>query len=182
MATCPHCDESIAADTDSCPACGCLFVERKCDRHAARQAEGQCVVCSLTLCEECNQKQGRHFVCEEHAAVPLMSGWAQVFSAANDVEAELIRENLSSEGIEARVLSQSDHFSFVSDVGDLDQVRVLVPAYSFSEAVELLEEHKDSRGELAFACPNCGEAYEPGDVRCVTCGAALPVTPGSWAG
>jgi hypothetical protein len=182
MATCPNCDESIAAEVDTCPACGCLFIERACERHPDRQADGLCVVCARALCEECNQKQGRHFVCEEHAAIPLVSGWAQVYSAANDVEAELIRENLNAEGIEARVLSQSDHFSFVSDIGDLEQVRVLVPAYSFADAAELIEEHKDSRGEVAFACPNCGEAYEPGAARCVSCGAALPVPPGNWSG
>ncbi|MGH7462930.1 MAG: DUF2007 domain-containing protein [Longimicrobiales bacterium] len=179
--TCPYCDETIGTDLESCPACGCLLVERTCDRHTERLAEGRCVVCGRALCPECNQPQGRHFVCEEHAAIPLMSGWAQVYSAADDLEAELIRENLNAEGIEARVLSQRDHFSFVVDVGELDQVRVLVPAYSFSEAAELIEEHMNERGEVSFACPNCGEAYAPGDVRCQVCGAALPVPLRDWS-
>jgi len=108
-----------------------------------------------------------------------MSGWAQVYSASDDVQAELIKENLEAEGITAQVLSQRDHFSFSIDLGDLNQVRVLVPAYDYETARALIASHKDSEGEVAFACPSCGEAYEPGDISCAACGTALPATTSS---
>ena len=176
---CPNCEETIGEDLEACPACGYLLQKRSCDRHADRDAEGQCAICGRALCSECNQPQGRHFVCEDHANVPLIMGWAQVYlaSGVGDIEAELIRENLNAEGIEARVLSQRDHFSFVVDLGELDQVRVLVPAYQYEEARELIKAHTDAQGEVSFACPECGEAYEPGDSVCAACGASLPSGP-----
>jgi hypothetical protein len=177
--TCPHCEEMIAADSEACPACGYLLVDTVCEKHPEREADGLCVICGRAVCEECNQPQGRHFVCEEHADVPLISGWAQVYSAADDVQAELIRENLIAEGISARVLSQRDHFSFSVDLGDLNQVRVLVPAYDYQAARQLIATHRDSEGEVAFACPACGEAYEPGDISCAACGTPLSATTGS---
>ena len=177
--TCPHCGETIDSESESCPACGYLQSSANCERHPERKAEGVCAICGRALCEECDQSTGRHFVCDAHADVPVISGWAQVYSASDDVQAELIRENLVAEGITARVLSQSDHFSFAVDLGDLNQVRVLVPAYDYEGARELIASHQDAEGEVAFACPACGEAYEPGDVSCAACGNSLPVTTGS---
>src|SRR5262245_61366604 len=117
--TCPHCGETIDTESESCPACGQLQANAACERHPEREAEGVCVICGRALCEECNQPQGRHFACDQHTEVPLISGWAQVYSAADDVEAELIRDNLTADGIEARVLSQQDHYSFAVELGDL---------------------------------------------------------------
>lgn len=173
--TCPHCEETISDDIDACPACGYLNSDEVCAKHTHREADGHCVICGTALCPECNRPQGRHFVCEQHAEVPLISGWAQVYSAGDDVDAELIRENLNADGIESRVLSQRDHNVFAANVGELNQVRVLVPAYDYEVAKDLIEEHTDIEGEVTFACPNCGEAYEPGQARCSQCGATLPV-------
>ncbi len=174
--TCPNCTETIAADLEACPACGYLLVDASCDTHTHREAEGACVICGDALCVECKRTQGRHFVCEAHRAVPLISGWAQVYSAVDEVEAELIRQNLEAEGIEARIISQKDH-SFSVELGDLSQVRVLVPAFEFEDGLEVIEQHTSAEGELSFACPECGEAFEPGDARCTSCGADLPATP-----
>jgi hypothetical protein len=106
--------------------------------------------------------------------VPLISGWAQVYSAGDDVDAELIRENLNADGIESRVLSQRDHNVFAVGVGELNQVRVLVPAYDYEVARDLIDEHTGREGEVTFACPNCGEPYEPDQSTCSECGAPLP--------
>ena len=173
--TCPNCSETMAADLEACAACGYLMVDASCDTHTHREAEGACVICGTALCAECNRPQGRHFVCAAHEAVPLMSGWAQVYSAVDDVEGELIRENLEAEGIEARVISQKDH-SFTVEIGDLSQVRVLAPAFEYEDALDVIEQHTSNQGEVSFACPSCGEAFEPGESRCGSCGAELPAT------
>lgn len=174
METCPNCGEEIPEHDEACAACGHLHVDRTCDLHTHRQADGQCVICGKALCAECNRPQGRHFVCESHSSIPLISGWAEVYSAADDVDAELVRDNLTAEGIDARILSQRDHYAISVDVGELNQVRVLVPAFDFEAAAELIEDHTTREGEIAFGCPSCGEAFETGAVTCAACGAALP--------
>ena len=171
--TCPNCNETIADDANACPACGRLHETLECERHPDRIAGGHCVICGTAVCEECNHPQSCHYVCEVHAAVPLESGWAQVYTTDDEVEAGLLKENLGADGVEARVLSQKDHFSFAVDLGDLSKVRVLVPAYDYEVARQLIEGHLEPSGEIAFACPNCGEAYEPEETACAACGTEL---------
>ena len=171
---CSHCGQEVeAAPREACPACGHLEVAARCERHPDREAHGRCVVCGSAVCEECDHEKIVHHLCPRHHEVELIEGWAQVYTTSTDVEAELIRENLRSEGIDAEVLSQKDHMVRV-DMGDLSPVRVLVPAYAYEHARSVVEEHMDEHGELAFACPTCGEAYEPGADRCETCGEPLP--------
>jgi hypothetical protein len=107
--------------------------------------------------------------------VPVIEGWAQIYTTSDTVEADLIKENLQSEGLDAAVLSQKDR-SFGFDLGDLSPVRILVPAYEYLDAMQVLATHMDFRGEVVFACPACGEAFEPGDAACRSCGAALPTS------
>jgi len=171
---CPHCHETIADDAQSCPACGHLFEPRTCDRHADREAKGVCAICATAVCEECNHPQSAHYLCERHANIPMRQGWAQVYSTNDDMEAELIRDNLQADGIDAQVLSQKDHFALPVDLGDLAQVRVLVPAYDWEVAEQLITGHLDHDGEINFACPNCGEPYGEGETVCASCGEALP--------
>jgi len=104
----------------------------------------------------------------------MRQGWAQVYSTNDDMEAELIRDNLQADGIDAQVLSQKDHFALPVDLGDLAQVRVLVPAYDWEVAEQLITGHLDHDGEINFACPNCGEPYGEGETVCASCGEALP--------
>lgn len=170
--TCDNCGETIAADAEACPACGHLAVPAQCDEHG-RVALGRCAVCSRILCEEEDRGGGRYHLCEDHADVPVIEGWAEVHSAPSDVEAHLIEENLRADGIDARVLSQKDHFSIPVEFGDLSRVRVLVPVYMYGAARQLIEDHSDSVGDVRFACPNCGEPYESGAAVCGTCGEAV---------
>ncbi len=148
--TCDHCGETIAADADACPACGDLREARQCSNHAERGAEGQCVVCGTAVCKDCNQGGDNHYLCETHRTIPVVEGWAQIYTTSDDLEAHLIRENLEAEGVDARVLSQKDHFSLPVDLGDLSPVRVLVPAYAYQDAQKLLAEHRDASGDVAF--------------------------------
>jgi hypothetical protein len=155
-ATCDHCGEKIASDADACPACGDLREARMCSRHDDRDAIGVCVVCGLAVCESCNKSRETHFLCDTHRNIPVVGGWAQIYTTSDDLEAQLIRENLEAEGVDARILSQKDHFSIPVDFGDLSPVRVLVPAYAYQEAEQVLAAHRNASGEVAF-----GSGEEP---------------------
>jgi hypothetical protein len=171
---CPNCEQEVAADEPACPACGHIHGEKiACTRHSDRMAGAICVFCGDAVCDECDAGHSPHHACPDHRAVPVIEGWAQIYTTSDRVEAGLIRENLQSEGLDAAVLDQKDS-SFNVDMGDLSPVRVLVPAYDYLEALAVLTAHMDYRGEVSFACPACGEAYEPGAETCATCGKPLP--------
>lgn len=147
---CPRCGEQISSEAEACPACGDLRVSVNCVLHPDRTAVGQCVVCGTAVCEECRRGTDRYFLCDVHRDVRVMQGWAQVYTTSEDMEAQLIRQNLEAEGIDARVISQKDHFSLPVDLGDLTGVRVLVPAFDFADATALISEHMDAAGEVRF--------------------------------
>ncbi|MGH7483684.1 MAG: double zinc ribbon domain-containing protein [Longimicrobiales bacterium] len=173
---CPNCGETIAAETDACPACGELFEPAPCARHPNREATGRCVICGESICEKCDRGTRAPYLCETHADIPVIEGWAQIYTTSGEIEAQLIQQNLRADGIEARVYSQKDH-ALTVDIGDLSPVRILVPAYAYLESVDLVRAHTDSSGEVEFACADCGEPYEPGDTICSACGATLAGTP-----
>lgn len=170
---CERCRETIAGDAEACPACGHLRTAAACERHPDRRAEGACALCGRVLCEECDRGTRNYHLCEEHAQVPVIEGWAEVASIPDAVEARLIEENLRAEGIEARILDQKDHSAFPVEFGDLARVRVLVPTYAYGEAERVLAAHRDAAGEVSFGCPHCGEPYEEGEKVCGACGEAL---------
>ncbi len=170
---CPNCENVVPADAEACPACGHLQHATTCATHADRTAAGTCVICGKALCEQCDHGDGPEYICEEHSVVPITEGWAQVYTTGDDVEADLIRDNLLAEGIDSQVLSQKDHFSFTMDIGDLAQVRVLVPAFEYEEAMRVLQAHADPTRQVGMACPACGAPYEAGDATCGACGEPL---------
>lgn len=169
--TCRRCGTEFAA-SDACPACGVLVTEVACDRHPERPAKGRCVVCGRAVCQACRASMGKAIRCNEHRSVAVIEGWAQVYSTGSEFEARLVTENLHAEGLEAQTFSQRDNM-FSVELGDLSIVRVLVPAWEYEHALATIRQHMDSDGEVAFACPTCGEAYEPGTHACAGCGAAL---------
>lgn len=170
---CPRCSETIAADAEACPACGHFLMDATCERHPDRPAEGQCTLCGRALCEDCEAGRKPYHLCDVHAEVPVIEGWAEVLSIPDEMEARLIEDNLRAEGVDSRMLSQKDHFAIPVEFGDLARVRVLVPAYSYLEAERIISAHRDSVGEVSFGCPNCGERYEEGEKVCAKCGEAL---------
>lgn len=170
---CPHCDNQVDVGDRACPACGRLRETGRCGRHPTREAQGACVVCGSPVCEECDSRGSGAFRCPLHKDVSVIEGWAQVYSTSDDIEAQLIAGNLQAEGLNAQVLSQKDH-SLTVDLGELSPVRVLVPAWEYEEASRVLAGHMDRQGEVAFACPACGEPYDPGEKNCVACGKPLP--------
>ena len=172
MARCAACNTEYEGELDACPACGATAGGVACETHPDREATGRCVVCGRPLCPECRADGGRAFLCERHRSVNVIEGWAQAYSTTSEVEAQLICDNLRAEGIEARIFSQRDR-AFSLDLGELSIVRLLVPVWEYEPALEVIRSHMDTSGEVAFACPSCGEPYAPGASECAACGAAL---------
>lgn len=169
--TCRNCGTEYQG-TDACPVCGTIGAEVRCAEHPDRDAVGRCVVCGTAVCSTCRSGDRRAIRCPDHRSVPVIEGWAQVYSTGSEFEARLVTENLHAEGIEAQTFSQRDHM-FSVELGDLSLVRVLVPAWQYELARTTIRDHMDTEGEVAFACPRCGDAYEPGAAGCARCGAAL---------
>lgn len=168
---CARCETEYEG-ADACPACGTLRVEARCETHPDRAAAGRCVICGRAICADCQAGDRDAFLCEEHRTVRMIEGWAQVYSTTGELEAQLLRENLRAEGIEAQTYSQKDHI-YPVDLGELSIVRVMVPVWEYGAALEVIRDHMDTEGEVVFACPSCGEAYEPGAESCASCGAPL---------
>jgi hypothetical protein len=157
---------------DSCPACGILRGEAQCDNHPNLRAVGRCALCGLALCSDCATEGRGVTLCETHRGVPIIEGWAQVYSTTSELEAQLLRENLGAEGIDAQVFSQKD-MMFNFDLGEMSIVRLLVPVWEYDQALQLIQGRMDLQGEVAFACSACGEPFEAGARECSACGAAL---------
>lgn len=186
LAQCPSCGEAVSDEPvyvcercgeqysggDSCPTCGTLRETVMCHLHPDREARYRCVVCGRALCEACRASEGRAALCADHAEVRVIEGWAQVYSATSDFEAQLLRDNLRAEGIDSQIYSQRDR-AFSVDLGELSIVRLLVPVWEYERALQVIREHMDSAGEVVFACPSCGEAFDPGAQECASCGAPL---------
>lgn len=177
--TCEHCGTE-AGGAAACPRCGVLRAEQPCDAHPERTTARSCVVCGRAVCDECAVSGRDPTRCAEHDGVPMIEGWAQVYTTASEIEARLVAENLESEGIDAQVYAQNDRI-FPVDLGELSMVRVLVPAWEYAQALESIRGHMDVRGEVAFACRECGAPTEPGAVQCAACGAQLDAAPGDAA-
>jgi len=168
---CERCEERYRG-SDACPACGFLREKVPCDAHVQRTAVGRCVICGVALCSDCRSGDNRALLCEEHGAITVIEGWAQVYSTASEFEASLVRQNLEAEGIDARIFSQRDRI-FSVELGELSIVRLLVPVFAYDQALGLIRDHMDPDGEVSFACASCGEAYEAGARECASCGTPL---------
>ncbi|MFL5538663.1 MAG: hypothetical protein ACJ8J0_06695 [Longimicrobiaceae bacterium] len=167
--TCENCGTEYA-EGDSCPACGALRDPVPLDDDPSRTARWRCVICGRAVADPLDG--GEPARCAEHCAVPVIEGFAQVYTNNNALSAQLLVDNLRAEGLDATLYSQADR-SFPMDLGELSIARVLVPGFQYQQALELVREYMDTEGEVVFACPGCGEVYEPGQETCASCGAAL---------
>lgn len=172
---CARCGETFEA-SDACPVCGLASSAFPCDLHPDMEAEGRCVLCGAAVCKKCRHGDQHTYLCVEHADAVVIQGWAQVYTTTSEVEAGLLRENLIAEGIDAQIYSQKDNMLSV-DLGELSIVRLLVPAWEYNQAQQVIRDHMDRDGEVSFACPECGEAYEPGAEACAACGAVISTGP-----
>jgi hypothetical protein len=69
----------------------------------------------------------------------IIEGWAVVRTVAYEHQANLIKDSLEQAGIEAMILSQKDHMNVVW-VGDLSEIKVLVPKEKEAVALEALKD------------------------------------------
>jgi hypothetical protein len=167
--TCARCGTEFESG-DSCPLCGALTVEVPCDDEPGSTAHSRCVICGVAICGGDNGPKPA--LCDAHRNIPIFERWSQVYSTTRDIEARLIVQNLTAEGIDAQVYSQNDSI-FSVDLGELSIVRILVPVWEHQQAMEIIGAYMDTAGEVVFACPGCGEVFEPGQAECTACGAAL---------
>jgi hypothetical protein len=170
--TCSRCGANYTGG-DACPSCGLLPTPVPCDDDPHEQAHYRCVLCGRTVCGY-GPSGTRAALCSVHASVPVIGEWAQVYGTADGIEADLIVQNLQAEGVDAQVYDQKDDNVFPVDLGELAIVRVLVPVWEFERALDLAQAYTNSAGGVTFACPSCGELYEPGQTQCGNCGASLP--------
>jgi hypothetical protein len=164
--------------SDACPVCGTLGAGTGCATHSDRTAGGRCVACGRALCQSCRASDRHAWLCQDHRGIVVIEGWAQVYSTTSEFEAQLLRENLRAEGVDARIFSQRDNILSV-EIGDLSIVRLLVPVWEYELAARVIHEHMDTEGEVSFACPSCGEPFDPGAGACADCG--TPFARGSRA-
>jgi hypothetical protein len=157
----------VSEATLRCSRCGADHA----DPDGCTTTRFRCVICGTPVCGQ--EPPGTHSaLCELHDSIPVIQGWAQVYTSSDEIEAGLISQNLQSEGIDSQLYTQKDD-NFPVDLGELSILRVLVPAFEFEPAIDVIRSHMDQSGEVNFACPNCGEAYEPGATVCASCGQAL---------
>lgn len=91
------------------------------------------MICGVALCAKC-RRGGRHAaLCERHAGVAVIEGWAEALRTSDELEARWLADLLRDSGIEAQVLSQKDRANVVT-FGGLSVVRLLVPAFRLEEA------------------------------------------------
>jgi hypothetical protein len=103
---------SCGARTDDadefCGACGGAFAESvPCARHPEAVAMARCIVCRETACAACARTSGRRLVCDRHAGVQFVEGWAVAAIAETGLEVDLRKAQLGLAGIQGIVLSNT---------------------------------------------------------------------------
>jgi hypothetical protein len=168
---CPRCGADHA-DGDGCPSCGLLSASVPCAPGSATSTTRfRCVICGVPVCG--GEPSGTDAaLCELHEDIPVIQGWAQVYTTSDEIEAGLISENLRADGLDSQLYTQKDD-NFPVDLGELSIIRVLVPSFDYERGIEIIRSYMNQSGEVGFACANCGEVYEPGAEVCTNCGASL---------
>jgi len=89
-----------------------------------------------------------------------VEGWAVIKVVAYEHQANLIKDHLEQAGFECTVLSQKDHVNVVW-VGDLSEIKILVPEEKEAEALSVLKDIDMPEMELPEDADMEGESPEP---------------------
>lgn len=141
---CEACEEPVTDKAVFCPHCGVLRTQDApvhkpimCETHPHQPAAGACVVCGKPVCEQCAVRKMGKFFCADDEHVKMAFDWIAVCSTSIRSEAEMIKAQLESGGIQAMVFSQSDRMFFTT-FGDLAVNEVMVPKDSLDAARDFL--------------------------------------------
>ena len=140
---CPKCNEPVLPSDAFCDHCGMLLLSEgdalpECAVHSDRSAIGGCVVCGKPVCDECaNEVEGKIF-CDDDSHINVHQDYAVAYSTSADWEAEMVKANLESAGVEVKFFNQHGHIYFV-DLGTMAQVNVMVPKHQLARAQEIIE-------------------------------------------
>ncbi len=90
------------------------------------------------VCSDCGVKLVDKMELEE--IEKAYKNWKEVYSTPQLYEAEMVKTNLETAGIESLILEQKDT-SFPLG-GELGEIKVLVPEYQLQEALTIIEKLK----------------------------------------
>jgi len=93
----------------------------------------------IAICPDCNMPLVDSIELNNY---PELSeeDWVLVYTAFNEIDADMLKENLESAGIAASILSQKDS-SFPAP-GDLSTIKLFVKKADVSDALEFIQEVK----------------------------------------
>ncbi len=137
---CETCGEEFQREDQFCPHCGVVLHAGKeaspalvCAAHPDAPADGSCVICHRMLCASCARTRNGRIFCDNDDHVKAAFNWVVACTTSTEQEAEMIKANLEGAGIGVFVLPQRDRM-YVTTVGDLAVVEVMVPVESLDEA------------------------------------------------
>lgn len=85
-----------------------------------------------------------------------IEGWVVLETVNYEHQAEIIRDQLESCGIDCTVFSQKDHMNVVF-VGDLSEIKILVPEDQLAQAKEAIKDLELPDNELSEDDDEVGE-------------------------
>jgi len=93
----------------------------------------------ITICPDCNIPLVDSIELNNYSELSE-EDWVLVYTAFNEIDADMLKENLESAGIAASILSQKDS-SFPAP-GDLSTIKLFVKKADVPEALEFIQEVK----------------------------------------
>ena len=96
-------------------------------------------VSGIAICPDCNIPLVDSIELEKYSELSE-EDWVLVYTAFNEIDADMLKENLESAGISASILSQKDS-SFPAP-GDLSTIKLFVKKADVTDALEFIQEVK----------------------------------------
>jgi hypothetical protein len=90
----------------------------------------------IAICPDCNMPLVDSIELNNYTELSE-EDWVLVYTAFNDIDADMLKENLESAGISASILSQKDS-SFPAP-GDLSTIKLFVKKADVSDALEFIQ-------------------------------------------